>query len=112
PRALVINAYAAKFQNQDVATIDTAQFTKESLMLLNDRENRPYADVIFHQLGVMNDKVDNFKIAVKNYNQSLKVGKNNDYIKYENYAKLADLYYRSKQYLTAGVYYDSTMMYI
>lgn len=112
PRALVINAYAAKFQNQDFATIDTAQFTKESLMLLNDRENRPYADVIFHQLGVMNDKADNFKIAVKNYNQSLKVGKNNDYIKYENYAKLADLYYRSKQYLTAGVYYDSTMMYI
>lgn len=112
PRALVINAYAAKFQNQDFSQIDTAQFTKEYLTLLNDRENRPYADVIFHQLGVMNDKANNAKGAVKNYNQSLKVGKTNDFLKYENYSKLADLYYRKKNFETAGLYYDSTMMYI
>lgn len=112
PRALVINAHAAKFQNQDFAQVDTAQFTKEYLTLLNDRENRPFADVIFHQLGVMNDKSGNNKIAIKNYNQSLKVGKTNDFLKYENYSKMADLHYRSKKFEIAGIYYDSTMMYI
>lgn len=112
PRALVINAHAAKFQNQDFTQVDTAQFTKEYLTLLNDRENRPYADVIFHQLGVMNDKAGNTKSALKNYNQSLKVGKTNDFLKYENYSKLADIHYRGKKFETAGLYYDSTMMYI
>ncbi|WP_372474220.1 tol-pal system YbgF family protein [Capnocytophaga sp. ARDL2] len=112
PRALVINAHAARFQNQDFHTIDTAAFTKEHLSLLNDRENRPYADVIFHQIGAMNDKADNLKAAVKNYNQSLKVGKDNNSLKYQNYANMAAMYYRYKKFETAGIYYDSTMLYI
>lgn len=112
PRALVINAHAEKFQNQDFHTIDTAGFTKEHLSLLNDRENRPYADVIFHQIGAMNDKANNIKAAVKNYNQSLKVGKENNLLKYQNYANMAAMYYRHKKYETAGLYYDSTMLYI
>ena len=112
PKALFINAHASKFQNEDFSKIDTASFTKEYLSLLRDRENRPYADVIFHQLGVMNDKADNTQVALKNYKRSLQVGRDNNFMKYENYSKMAELYYRTKKFELAGMYYDSTMMYI
>ncbi len=111
-RALVINAHAEKFANQDLQTIDTTAFFKQYLSLLNDRENRPYADIIFHQLGVMHEAYGVEKQAIRDYNMSLKVNKDNDYIKVANYNKLANIYYQDKQFETAGKYYDSTMVHM
>ncbi|UUV22504.1 type IX secretion system periplasmic lipoprotein PorW/SprE [Paenimyroides aestuarii] len=111
-RALVINAHAEKFANQDIATIDTTAFVRQYLSLLNDRENRAYADIIFHQLGVMHEAFDKSDRAIKDYNMSLKVNKNNEYVKVANYNKLANIYYQKKQFETAGMYYDSTMVYM
>lgn len=111
-RALVINAHAEKFANQDINTIDTTAFVKQYLSLLNDRENRAYSDIIFHQLGVMHEAYKLDDKAIKDYNMSLKVNKNNEYIKVANYNKLANIYYQKKQFETAGMYYDSTMVYM
>lgn len=111
-RALVINAHAEKFANQDLLAIDTTTFFKQYLSLLNDRENRPYADIIFHQLGVMHEAYGADKQAIKDYNMSLRVNKDNEYIKVANYNKLANLYYQNKNFETAGKYYDSTMVYM
>jgi len=111
-RALVINAHAEKFANQDLHAIDTTTFFRQYLSLLNDRENRPYADIIFHQLGVMHEAYGVDKQAIKDYNMSLKVNKDNDYIKVSNYNKLANIYYQNKKFETAGKYYDSTMVYM
>ena len=111
-RALVINAHAEKFANQDIATVDTTAFVRQYLSLLNDRENRPYSDIIFHQLGVMHEAYDLKDKAIKDYNMSLKVGKTNEYVKVSNYNKLANIYYQKKQFETAGKYYDSTMVYM
>src|SRR5690606_17258681 len=80
--------------------------------LLNDRENRAYSDIIFHQLGVMHEAYDLKDKAIKDYNMSLKVGKTNEYVKVSNYNKLANIYYQKKQFETAGKYYDSTMVYM
>ncbi len=111
-RALVINAHAEKFANQDIATVDTTAFVRQYLSLLNDRENRAYSDIIFHQLGVMHEAYDLQDRAIKDYNMSLKVGKNNEYVKVSNYNKLANIYYQKKKFETAGMYYDSTMVYM
>ncbi|HUH25545.1 MAG TPA: hypothetical protein VLY87_02870 [Flavobacterium sp.] len=111
-RALVINAHAEKFANQDINAIDTTMFVRQYLSLLNDRENRPYSDLIFHQLGVMHEAYGMDNRAIKDYNMSLKANKNNDYIKVSNYNKLANIYYQKKQFETAGMYYDSTMVYM
>ncbi|MBA5792019.1 tetratricopeptide repeat protein [Flavobacterium sp. xlx-214] len=111
-RALVINAHAEKFANQDINAIDTTAFVKQYLSLLNDRENRAYSDIIFHQLGVMHEAYKLDDKAIKDYNMSLKVNKNNEYIKVANYNKLANIYYQKKQFETAGMYYDSTMVYM
>src|SRR5690606_23475209 len=74
-RALVINAHAEKFANQDLQSIDTMAFFRQYVSLLNDRENRPYADIIFHQLGVMHESYGSTDRAVKDYNMSLKTNK-------------------------------------
>ncbi len=111
-RALVINAHAEKFANQDITSIDTTAFVREYLSLLNDRENRAYADIIFHQLGVMHEAFNKSDRAIKDYNMSLKVNKTNEYVKVANYNKLANIYYQKKQFETAGMYYDSTLVYM
>ncbi len=111
-RALVINAHAEKFANQDINAIDTTAFVRQYLSLLNDRENRAYSDIIFHQLGVMHESYGLSDRAIKDYNMSLKTNKNNEYIKVSNYNKLANIYYQKKQFETAGMYYDSTMVYM
>lgn len=111
-RALVINAHAEKFANQELAAVDTTVFVRQYLSLLNDRENRQYSDIIFHQLGVMHEAYDLKDRAIKDYNMSLKVNKSNDYIKVANYNKLANIYYQKKRFETAGMYYDSTMVYM
>lgn len=111
-RALYINAHAEKFANQDLNSIDTTVFVKQYLTLLNDRENRAYSDLIFHQLGVMHEAYGLNDKAIKDYNMSLKVNKSNDYIKVSNFNKLANIYYQKKQFETAGMYYDSTMVYM
>lgn len=111
-RALVINAHAEKFANQDINAIDTTAFVRQYLSLLNDRENRAYSDIIFHQLGVMHESYGLSDRAIKDYNMSLKTNKNNEYIKVSNYNKLANIYYQKKQFETSGMYYDSTMVYM
>ncbi len=112
PRAYVINAYAEKFANQDPRTIDTVAFLKEYQSLLKDRENRPFHDVIFHQMGSLYNAYGNNKQAIGFYNRSLKKIKDNNYLKVANYRKLADIYYQTKLYETAGKYYDSTMVHM
>ena len=110
PRAYLINAYAGKFANQDVKTVDTLVFLKEYNKLLKDRENRPYQDLIYNQMGTLYDTYGVAPKAIENYNLSLSKVTDNLHLKVSNYRSLADLYYKQKAYELAGKYYDSTMV--
>lgn len=110
PRAYLINAYAGKFSNQDFKTIDTLVFLNEYNKLLKDRENRPYQDLIYNQMGTLYDLYGVAPKAIENYNKSLEKIKENDFLKVSNYRSLADLYYKQKIYEMAGKYYDSAMV--
>src|SRR5690606_26131832 len=110
PRAYVISAYGGKFANQDKSQMDTAVFVKEYGKLLRDRENRAYLDMIYHQLGLMYETHHDIDKAVKNFNNSLRRFKDNNYVKQANYEHLAEIYYGGKDYEKAGMYYDSTMV--
>ena len=111
-RALMINAHAEKFANLDIKSIDTTAFIKQYVTLLNDRENRAYADLIFHQIGSLHEAYGLNDVAIKDFNKSLKLNKNNEYIKVANYNKLANIYYQKKDFVTAGAYYDSTLVFM
>lgn len=110
PKAYVIQAHAKQAQQFDFEKGDTVVFLKKFNKLLKDRENRPFLDVLNHQMGLFYDKNKKYEFAQKYYNKSLKSRSQDTYLTASNYRNLADLYFNKAKYLTAGQYYDSTMV--
>lgn len=109
PRQYVIQAHAKQAQQFDFEKGDSTAFLKKFNKLLRDRENRPYLDVLNHQLALFYDKNKKYDIAQKYYNKSLKARSQDSYLAASNYRNLADVYFNKARYQLAGQYYDSTM---
>lgn len=109
PRQYVIQAHAKQAQQFDFEKGDSIAFLKKFNKLLKDRENRPYLDVLNHQLALFYDKNKKYDIAQNYYNKSLKKRSQDSYLAASNYRNLADLYFNKARYQLAGQYYDSTM---
>ena len=111
PRMYVIQAHSRQAQQHDFEKGDTTVFLKKFNKLLKDRENRPFLDLLNHQMGLFYDKSKNIAVAKKYYNKSLKIKTpDNTYLEASNYRNLAEIYFNAKKFLTAGKYYDSTMV--
>ena len=54
-RRFVIQAYAKKAMFSDYKDADYDLFVKKSKKIMEDRENRPYLDVIYHSIGIFYD---------------------------------------------------------
>jgi tetratricopeptide (TPR) repeat protein len=109
-REYVIQAYAKKAQLFDFEKGDKAQLTKMFTQLVENRENRPFLDLIYHQMGNYYDKTNNSELALKNYNLSLKKAKDNPYLVASNYRNLGNMYFKSADFPLAAKYYDSTLV--
>jgi hypothetical protein len=109
-RQYVIHAHMRQANQFDYATGDTLAFVEKYNKMLKDRENRPYLDALNHQMGLFYDKQKNYTQAKKYYNLSLKNKSQDQYMMASNYRNLADIYFNSAKYVTAGKYYDSTMV--
>lgn len=109
-RELVMQAYAKKAQLFDYEKGDTTAFLKTYNKLILDRENRPFLDVIYHQMGVFYEKNNNQKLAFESYNQSLKKRPVDEYLIASNYRNLGDIYFKNTDYQNAAKYYDSTLV--
>jgi Tetratricopeptide repeat len=112
PRQYVIQAHARQAQQFDYENGDTLAFVKKYNDLLEDRENRPFLDVLNHQMGLFYDKNKNYNKAKKFYNASLKAKSSDEYLMASNYRNLAEINFTTAKYVTAGKYYDSTMVYL
>ncbi|WP_447635578.1 type IX secretion system periplasmic lipoprotein PorW/SprE [Flavobacterium microcysteis] len=110
PRRYVIQAHAKQAQYFDFKSGDTLAFVEKYNDLLEDRENRPYLDVINHQMGLFYDNLEKDNIAKKYYNKSLKANSQDNYQIASNYRNLAEIYFNDAKYSVAGQYYDSTMV--
>ena len=110
PRHYVIQAYSKQALQFDFEKGDTIAFLKKFNKLLKDRENRPFLDVLNHQMGLFYDKNKKYDIAEKYYSLSLKSKSYDSYLVASNYRKLADLNFNKAKYQTAGNYYDSTLV--
>ena len=108
-RQYVIHAHIRQSVQFDFEKGDTLAYLKKYNALLKDRENRPYLDVINHQIGLFYDSNKKSEIAKKYYNTSLKSKSNDPYLIASNYRNLADIYFKDAKYVTAGKYFDSTM---
>jgi tetratricopeptide (TPR) repeat protein len=110
PRRYVIQAHAKQAQQFDFKNGDTLAFMKKYNDLLEDRENRPFLDVLNHQVALFYDKQDNDIQAKKYYNKSLKSLSQDSYLIASNYRNLAEINFNDAKYSVAGQYYDSTLV--
>lgn len=110
PRRYVIQAHAKQANYFDFKNGDTLAFMEKFNDLLEDRENRPFLDVINHQVALFYDKQEKDEVAKKYYNKSLKSVSQDNYLVASNYRNLAEINFKDAKYLAAGQYYDSTLV--
>ena len=110
PRRYVIQAHAKQAQQFDYKNGDTLAFVEKFTKLLEDRENRPYLDILNHQMGLFYDKNGKPKIAEKFYNKSIRSFSQDEYLVSSNYRNIGEIYFKDAQYKIAGKYYDSTLL--
>ena len=109
-RKFVIQAHAKKAELFDYQNGDSNSFTKTFDKLAKDRENRPYKDLIFHQMAVFYDQKNDQKKALDFYNLSLRTDSKDSYLVASNYRNLGNMYFRNAEYPDAAKYYDSTLV--
>lgn len=109
PRQYVIHSHARQASQFDFEKGDTLAFVEKYKDLLKDRENRPFLDVLNHQMGLFYDKSNKLDDAKKYYNISLNSKPKDQYLIASNYRNLADIYFKKAKYVTAGKYFDSTL---
>lgn len=108
PREYVMQSHAK------IASINknAPGFIEKFDKLLKDRENRPYLDVLNHQVALHYDKLEQDDKAVEYYNKSLKNKSGDKYRVASNYRNIAEINFYNAKYSTAGKYYDSTLVHL
>ena len=110
PRRYVIQAHARQAAQFDVTKGDTIAFMEKYTKLLEDRENRPFLDVLNHQVALFYEKNKLPENSKKYYNASLKKRTDDKYLVASNYRNMADIYFDDAKYSQAFSYYDSTLV--
>ncbi|WP_140485392.1 tetratricopeptide repeat protein [Flavobacterium sp. GSA192] len=93
------------YQNGDKMVFDE-KFHK----LLENRENRPFLDVLNYQMGVFYDKQGKDERALEYYNASLKKAQSDNYLIASDYRNIGNMYFKNARYPLAAKYYDSTLV--
>jgi len=109
-RQFVIQAYAKKAELFDYENGDKDAFVKTYNKLVADRENRPFLDVIYYEMGVFYDKQNDRELALEFYNASLKTASTDSYLLASNYRNLGTMHFKKAEYPIAAKYYDSTLV--
>ena len=109
PRVYMINAYIAKAKNFDYDKEDRVAFLELLKELEENRENRPFLDKIYNQLGDFYRKNDSTIAATGYYNKSINAYREDNYLQSINYQTLAEINFEEANYKRAGAYYDSTL---
>ena len=73
-------------------------------------ENKSFRDVIHHQRAVFYDKKGKDKLAILNYNKSIKNSVTDKYLASLNYRNITEIYYRKRNFHFAKKYLDSTLV--
>ncbi|MHA3788465.1 type IX secretion system periplasmic lipoprotein PorW/SprE [Flavobacterium hauense] len=112
PRRYVIQAHAMQAGQFNPAKGDTIAFLEKYYKLLDDRENRPYLDIINHQMGLYYEKQHSPSMAEQYYNVSLRSNSRDRYLQASNYRNIGEINFKDAQYARAGMYYDSTLVFL
>jgi len=115
PREFYINSFIKRSMVTDSIDAEIAELK----LLTENFENNNFTDIIFYQIAILNLKKANLteeldsnqldSLAVINFNKSLRSDPDDEILIAKNYRELAELNFRNKEYLKAGLYYDSTL---
>tara|TARA_Y100000991_G_scaffold209432_1_gene189547 strand:+ start:46296 stop:48761 length:2466 start_codon:yes stop_codon:yes gene_type:complete len=117
PREFFVNSFVKR--SMVSTSIDSS--IVELKLLAENFENNNFSDIIFHQIAMLNLRRSEqsgiqegiFKksdsAAVTYFNKSLRTESDDEILVAKNYNELAELNFRNKDYLQAGLYYDSTL---
>lgn len=89
---------------------DKFAFDEKYHKLLENRENRPFLDILNYQVGVFYDKQGKDDKALKHYNASLDKATTNNYLIASDYRNIGNMYFKKASYPMAAKYYDSTLV--
>ncbi|MGL4383734.1 MAG: tetratricopeptide repeat protein, partial [Flavobacterium sp.] len=109
-REYIIQSYARKAQLFDYETGDPNAFVAIYNELMEDRENRPFLDVIYHNMGLFYDHYNKPDSATIFYKISLKAQPKDPYLAASNYRNIGNIYFKGTNYPLAAKYYDSTLV--
>ncbi|MBZ9730473.1 hypothetical protein LB467_12325 [Salegentibacter sp. JZCK2] len=109
PRIYMINAYVQKARNFEMGQANNYQLREMLRELEEDRENRPFLDKIFFQVGEYYNRLDSIDTAVDYYKKSLSEPTSDIFLRSINYEILANINFDRSNYLTASKYFDSTL---
>lgn len=112
PRIYMINAYIEKARNFNYEKGDRIAFLELLQKLEKNRENRPFLDRIYNQIGEYYRSTENIDTAVMFYNKSIRNYKEDRVLQSVNYSTLAEINFDRAFYKNAGKYYDSTLTYL
>ncbi|MEL1253844.1 tetratricopeptide repeat protein [Flavobacterium sp. DGU38] len=108
-RKYMMQAYAKKAQMFDYENDNDTIFLKTYNKLVKDRENRPYYDILFYEMGVYYDKRKQKENALEFYNKSLDRNSKDSYLIASTYRNIGNMYFKNTDYTMAAKYYDSTL---
>jgi len=109
-RKYMMHAYAKKAQLFDYENGNHELFLETYNKLVEDRENRPYYDFLFYEMGVYFEKNKDQKAALEFYNYSLKRKSTDSYLVASTYRNIGNMYFKNTDYTMAAKYYDSTLV--
>ncbi|TYA52478.1 hypothetical protein FVF61_12935 [Formosa maritima] len=110
PRIYLIAAHLEQANNFSIAEGNKEIMLETLIDIEENRENRPYLDKIYHQIGNFYAKDNQDSLAVEYYNYSLRTNSADKRLKAINYEILGDYFFDYSEYKIAGAYYDSTML--
>ena len=109
-RAYLIAAHLEKVKNFEFDIGDKMALEEFLESLETNRENRPYLDIIHHQIANYHLQNKSDSLATVYYNKSLRTNSDDDQLTALNYQSLGDLNFDFSEYSLAGSYYDSTLL--
>ncbi|WP_242009075.1 tetratricopeptide repeat protein [Robertkochia solimangrovi] len=110
-RSYLINAELEKVNNLYRSGIDGELLLDQLTDLEENRENRPFLDRIYRQKAMYFLDRDSLDLARLYFNKSLRRATTDSILKSKNYEELAEMYFDASEYVNAGAYYDSTLVF-
>jgi tetratricopeptide (TPR) repeat protein len=110
PRVYMINAHLQKIQNTAITPENEEELLEYLTWLELNRENRPFLDKIYRQIGEHHRNLGSDSLALAYYNKSIRITQNSPQLFALNYEDLANYYFDENVYNVSGAYYDSVLV--